>query len=111
MFGVTTTTTLKLGNKLIFSVMDHDDFDFDDELGVACVPYHDVPYVSPGMIPPGPVWLDLTTYEEAMEKKKSKARGRLSERFGKAAADSSSPDTLETSIATATVPPVGASAS
>ena len=91
--------------------MDHDDFDFDDEIGVACVPFHDVPYVSPGMIPPGPVWLDLTTYDEAVSggKKKSKTGtgGRLSQSFKKAAGDSSASDTFDTSIATATVPPVG----
>ena len=52
-------------NALTFSVASHDEDDEDDELGTACVPYHDVPYVAPGMIPPGPVWLDLTTHDEA----------------------------------------------
>jgi hypothetical protein len=47
------------GNALTLTVVDHDDFDFDDEMGVARVPFHDVPYVAPGMIPPGPVWLPL----------------------------------------------------
>ena len=47
------------GNALTLTVVDHDDFDFDDEMGVAHVPFHDVPYVAPGMIPPGPVWLPL----------------------------------------------------
>ena len=47
------------GNALTFTVVDHDDFDFDDEMGFARVAFHDVPYVAPGMIPPGPVWLPL----------------------------------------------------
>jgi ankyrin repeat protein len=51
------------GNKITLTVVDHDDFDFDDEMGVACVPFHDVPYVAPGMIPPGPVWLPLESRE------------------------------------------------
>ena len=41
------------GNALTFRVVDHDDFDFDDELGMCSVEYHDVPYVAPGMVPPG----------------------------------------------------------
>ena len=51
------------GNKITLTVVDHDDFDFDDEMGVACVPFHDVPYIAPGMIPPGPVWLPLESRE------------------------------------------------
>jgi hypothetical protein len=51
------------GNALTLTVVDHDDFDFDDEMGVAHVPFHDVPYVAPGMIPPGPVWLPLESRE------------------------------------------------
>ena len=47
------------GNALTFTVVDHDDFDFDDEMGFARVAFRDVPYVAPGMIPPGPVWLPL----------------------------------------------------
>ena len=41
------------GNALTFRVVDHDDFDFDDELGMCSVEYHDVPYVAPGMVPRG----------------------------------------------------------
>ena len=62
------------GNALTLTVVDHDDFDFDDEMGVAHVPFHDVPYVAPGMIPPGPVWLPL----ESRQLRSASAGGSLS---------------------------------
>ena len=57
------------GNALTFRVVDHDDFDFDDELGMCSVEYHDVPYVAPGMVPPGPVWLTLKPREKKKRRK------------------------------------------
>ena len=65
-------------NKITLTVVDHDDLDFDDEMAVACVPYSDVPYIAPGMIPPGPVWLDL-------ESKKTQGSSGLSVNEGQLA--------------------------
>jgi hypothetical protein len=64
------------GNKITLTVVDHDDFDFDDEMGVACVPFHDVPYVAPGMIPPGPVWLPLESRESNLLERGRHPAGR-----------------------------------
>ena len=53
-------------NALTFAVASHDEDDEDDGLGTACVWYNHVPYITPGMIPPGPVWLDLNMHDEAV---------------------------------------------
>ena len=53
-------------NALTFAVASHDEDDEDDGLGTACVSYNHVPYIAPGMIPPGPVWLDLNMHDEAV---------------------------------------------
>lgn len=68
------------GNALTFTVVDHDDFDFDDEMGFARVAFHDVPYVAPGMIPPGPVWLPLESRDafESRDALGASAGGSLS---------------------------------
>ena len=46
-------------NKVTLTIMDRDEYDFDDEMAVTTVAFADVPYIAAGMIPPGPVWLPL----------------------------------------------------
>ena len=65
------------GNSVVLSVIDYDgydeaDEDGDDPLGFAAIAHHDVQYVGPGMIPPGPVWIDLMP-----ARKDAEARGRF----------------------------------
>ena len=74
------------GNSVVLSVIDYDgydeaDEDGDDPLGFAAVAHHDLQYVGPGMVPPGPVWLDLMPARKDAETRAAERSRSLLKRY------------------------------
>ena len=85
------------GNSVVLSVIDYDgydeaDEDGDDPLGFAAIAHHDVQYVGPGMIPPGPVWLDLMPARKDAEARAAEHSRSLLKRYTAGHGDESAED-------------------